>query len=108
MSFTGSGATQFAVGTQGRFLVRPGTKWTDLTKSLSPKNSLDDIWGSSPTDVWAVTNGAAYHFDGKQWTFVAGAPRAAASPVPTGGPTPAPRWSVASSWMTTCFPSPAR
>ena len=32
-------------------------------------NSIHSIWGTSPSEVWAVgRNGVAMHFDGKSWT----------------------------------------
>jgi hypothetical protein len=59
------GRGDFAVGMNGGILqlVPSGPGWFDLRSS--PTNTLASVWGSSPTDVWAVgEGGAVLHFNG--------------------------------------------
>ncbi|MGD8780116.1 MAG: hypothetical protein PVH88_14270 [Ignavibacteria bacterium] len=53
---------------------QPGRRdyvWTIDTLNY-PYNTLTRMWGSSPTDVWAINSGDFYksifHFDGEQWS----------------------------------------
>jgi len=47
------------------FLHWDGTSWTEVA---SPAGGLNDIWGSSACDIFAVGDrGAAVHFDGESW-----------------------------------------
>ncbi len=55
--------------------LTPGRRdytWTVDTLS-GPWDPIFRLWGSSPTDVWAITSGgdirnSIYHFDGTRWT----------------------------------------
>lgn len=45
-----------------------GTSWTTVA---TPAQQINDVWGSSVSDVWAVgINGTLLHFDGTSWTNV--------------------------------------
>ena len=45
--------------------------WERAPTSGTVSQSLNGIWGSSPTDVWAVGSyGAVAHFDGQTWSTV--------------------------------------
>ncbi len=63
----------FAVGEGGTVVHFDGTAWTTL-RSGSPY-TLWGIWGSSPTDIWAVggdvmrsVDSVLLHYDGTTWT----------------------------------------
>ncbi len=72
----------WAVG-QERILHFDGTKWSDATPQALGKGWLVDIWGNSPTAVWAVGyserdkqdgvfgHGVIYRYDGASWAPVA-------------------------------------
>jgi hypothetical protein len=54
--------------------LKPGRRdytWTVDTLNY-PYNTLTRMWGSSPTDVWAINSGDHYksifHFDGEKWS----------------------------------------
>ncbi|MCX6150366.1 MAG: hypothetical protein NTX22_07595 [Ignavibacteriales bacterium] len=55
--------------------IKPGSRnyvWTVDTLNY-PYNTIYRIWGSSPSDVWAISGGGdldktIFHFDGNKWT----------------------------------------
>jgi hypothetical protein len=54
---------------KGAVLHYDGTAWTPM--ALPSDAILDDIWGSSPSDVFAVGDrGTILHFDGTAWSVV--------------------------------------
>jgi hypothetical protein len=62
----------FAVGEQGTILHYDGTSWTPMQSGTS--QMLTDVWGSSPTDVYAVggsfldgVQGVILHYNGSSW-----------------------------------------
>jgi hypothetical protein len=79
-----SGRAGFASGTANTELPRPvpvaapGPAWSAMDSGTEAV--LWDVWGSSPTDVFAVGEGGVFHYDGTGWsrmqtgsvTFLAG------------------------------------
>ncbi|HEX5060313.1 MAG TPA: hypothetical protein VFV99_13185 [Kofleriaceae bacterium] len=73
----GIGNDVFAVGDAGTILRLVGGSWTPMNVSAGGYN-LRGVWGSGPTDVFAVGTpsadgppGIALHYDGNQWTTMA-------------------------------------
>jgi hypothetical protein len=53
--------------------IEPGRRdYTWEVDTIKSFNTLFRIWGSSPNDVWAITNGMVneniYHYDGESWS----------------------------------------
>ncbi|MBI5535816.1 MAG: hypothetical protein HY898_24065 [Deltaproteobacteria bacterium] len=46
-----------------------GKTWS---RHSSPAGTVQSLWGSGPSDVWAAGAEGASHFDGKRWVRVAG------------------------------------
>jgi hypothetical protein len=71
------GGEVWLVGAGGRVLRGDGAAFTE--EVLDPALTLFGVWGSSPTDVWAVGGdiakasaaAAAWHHDGTEWAEVA-------------------------------------
>ena len=64
-----SGSDVFAVGDGGTIVHYDGSTWTEM--SSGPKIDLGDVWGNSPSDVFAVGargHGTIVHYDGSFWT----------------------------------------
>lgn len=59
----------FAVGDEGVILRFDGEKWSTSPR-FDGRDRLFAVWGSSPTDVWAVGDEAIVHFDGSEWVKV--------------------------------------
>ena len=62
----------FAVGDAGAILRYDGQMWRDESLPDAGDTTLTDVWGSSPTDVYAVggtamDGGVVVQFDGQQW-----------------------------------------
>lgn len=61
------------LGGEGKEPLEPGPRnytWTVDTLANGPSGWINDIWGSSPDNVWAVTTGGLYHlwhYDGQTW-----------------------------------------
>src|SRR5207245_1522937 len=56
------------VGASGRILQYDGSTWKTM---VSPtQRTLSRVWGSSPSDVWAVGDSVLLHFDGGSWKNV--------------------------------------
>lgn len=77
-----AGGPVFAGGTEGTILRIEGTTVTPMT--TPGMNTVFGIWGTSPTDVWAVGGalgatggGFTWHYDGTTWSDV---------PLPAGFP----------------------
>jgi uncharacterized protein YjdB len=72
----------FAVGSAGSILHYDGTAWTAMPNPLAsgyPNASLMDVWGTSPTDVYAVTSyttNQLLHYNGTTWSTVSPSPYA--------------------------------
>jgi hypothetical protein len=71
----GTGTDVWAVGDGGTILHNSGTGWQKETSGTS--DDLYSVWGSGPTDVWAVGGGmyeyggaTVLHRDGNGWTGV--------------------------------------
>jgi len=45
-----------------------GANWTVEELPVQLSNSLEDVWGSSPSDIWAVGRDMILHFDGEAWS----------------------------------------
>lgn len=55
-------------GQRGPILRRVGGKWV---RAFTATNTLNDIWGSGPKDIWAVgLGGLIIHWDGMTWKTV--------------------------------------
>lgn len=50
---------------KGHIWRHDGTQWAIAFNRICP---LGRIWGSSPSDVWAVGVGGLVHYDGSSWT----------------------------------------
>ena len=63
----------WAVGSKGWIYHHDGSKWSGKTLPLLVTNDYfyTDMWGSSATDIYAVSNGASVvkylHYDGSNW-----------------------------------------
>ncbi|MEQ1505307.1 MAG: hypothetical protein ABMB14_23955 [Myxococcota bacterium] len=78
------GGDQVLIGGEGARVVtytRSTGAFSETVISTFPQYTIFGIWGSSPTDVWAVGGdvgnslpGAIFHFDGTAWTQAAEAP----------------------------------
>jgi hypothetical protein len=56
-----------------------GAAWTKHTLWTIPGSTgqgVNGLWGTSSSDIWAVGEASAYHFDGTTWT---------STPLPTTG-----------------------
>jgi hypothetical protein len=49
-----------------------GSTWTTAEPLRTPEYALNDIWGSSGSDIYAVGPGGLLHYDGTEWTKVPG------------------------------------
>ena len=62
----------FAVGDAGTILRYDGQRWAPMswqpTQGSATTVTLYDVWGRSPTDVWATGSGVILHFNGVAWT----------------------------------------
>jgi hypothetical protein len=58
----------FAVGSRGDILHFNGVSWTPMTSPTS--GDLTDLWGRSPSDVYAAGPGGILHYDGTSWTLL--------------------------------------
>jgi len=57
----------FCVGDYGTILHHDGSGWSYMTSGT--ESHLLDVWGSSPTDVYAVGSCGIVHYDGLQWNI---------------------------------------
>lgn len=72
----GDGANVWMVGEAGRVLRHDPSTGSFAEQTLDSALTLFGVWGSSPTDIWAVggdinvaSDGAAvWHYDGLSWT----------------------------------------
>jgi hypothetical protein len=55
----------FAVGPNGRVLRYDGKSWTTMAFPTTAR--LSRVWGSGPSDVWAVGDTTIAHYDGTAW-----------------------------------------
>jgi hypothetical protein len=68
-SIWGTSATNaFAVGAGGRVLRYDGKSWTTMTSPTGAR--LSRVWGSGPSDVWAIGDTVAIHYDGNAWKLM--------------------------------------
>jgi hypothetical protein len=58
----------FAVGSHGDILHFDGMSWTPMTSPTS--GNLVDLWGRSPSDIYAAGPGGILHYDGTSWTLL--------------------------------------
>jgi len=65
---TSGGGTGSALVTVAAPVAAPVTLWVPMTTGTATSSSA--VWGTSPTDVWAVSSNAttALHYDGTAWT----------------------------------------
>ena len=48
-------------------MIYNGTTW--IEHKFDSDGDILDIWGKSPTDIWAIgMYGVIYHYDGSTWT----------------------------------------
>lgn len=66
------GKEAFAVGSSGTIRHYPGTgERFDIVSDVPATEELQAVWGTSPSDVWAVGNRACVlHYDGTQWSRI--------------------------------------
>ncbi len=57
----------------GSVLHWAGTQW-DTLKVGDAASAFTSIWGTGPSDVYALSEQGAYHWDGTRWTLVPDAP----------------------------------
>ena len=63
---TADGAFALAVGTTGKIFSRVDGTWNPSTSGTS--QALEAVWGTSPTDAWAVgRSGIALRWNGTEW-----------------------------------------
>ncbi len=56
-------------GTLGGVILHyDGVKWSEMTHPSFSANAVEDIWGTSSSDVYAVGLGRILHYDGTNWT----------------------------------------
>ena len=55
----------WAVGAHGAVLQRSASTWNTVANPMSI--TVVAAWGTSSTDLWAIVNGTAQHFDGHAW-----------------------------------------
>lgn len=58
----------YLIGTNGSIVFFNGTTFTKMNSGTT--NQLDDIWGTSSSNIWAVGNdpdGILLHYDGIKW-----------------------------------------
>ena len=62
--------TLFAVGLDALILYFDGRRWSRhaVPPSVPPHAALWDVWGTGPSDVYAVGETQMLHFDGAAWT----------------------------------------
>ena len=58
----------FVVGSGGRIDHYDGTGWSPMTTPIT--NDLADVWGASPSNVYAVGGGGTLHYDGTSWSVI--------------------------------------
>jgi hypothetical protein len=60
----------FVIGSGGTVVHYDGSSWkaTQVGATSGINSGFSAVWGSSSTDVWAVTYSAIWHFDGKIWS----------------------------------------
>lgn len=59
-------AHAWIVAANGMLLRHEGGRWSALPQS-APLSGLRALWGSGPSDVWAVGQGVLLHHDGQRW-----------------------------------------
>ncbi len=52
----------------GIILHYNGTSWTEMTHPHFQANTVEDIWGFSASDVYAVGFGRILHYNGSEWS----------------------------------------
>jgi len=62
----GSGDVAFAVGRKGALWEKKGGSWIQGKSGV--ENHLNAIWGTGPSDVYAVGEEVVLHFDGSAWS----------------------------------------
>jgi hypothetical protein len=68
------------------FLHYNGSTWSPMNTPTREAGKTWDIWGTSPTDMYAV-GGAVYHYDGTTWVQKTGGPSASLFGIWGGSPT---------------------
>ncbi len=64
-------STVYAVGEQGLVAVRSPGGWRADTTAPTGRQTLQALWGSSPSDVWiGGSNGFVARFDGSSWSVI--------------------------------------
>ena len=75
------GGTVIAGGDGGALMRWNGSSWESIASDLIV-NTVQTIWGSSPSDVWASTLYGLFRFDGSTWRQVANPPNAVLGTTP--------------------------
>ncbi|MFW2387671.1 MAG: hypothetical protein ACN4G0_05010 [Polyangiales bacterium] len=58
----------FAGNSNGDLLHYDGETWTEV--EVPNVNSIDDLWGTSANDLYAIYRSRVMHFDGAEWSTV--------------------------------------
>ena len=66
----------WAVGNLATALHYDGGAWTAVPTGLPTTTTLTGVWTIAPDDAWTVGGTSVAHWDGTQWTAVAGVPPA--------------------------------
>jgi hypothetical protein len=66
--WAGGATNVWVVGTAGMVARWDGSTWSKSTLGFA---DLDQVWGTSASDLWAVGAGVVEHWDGSTWTAVA-------------------------------------
>lgn len=80
-----------ATAREGILLHFDGRAWT-----LTPAPALEDLWGASTTDVWAVGTLGVQHFDGTTWSASERVPSGVSALFGIWGRGPGEAWAVGS------------
>jgi hypothetical protein len=84
----GSGADNIvAVCDGGRIMRYDGKTWTQEVAPAGPQMTLNAVWGSGPSNIFAVGRTTILRYDGKGWSTLVSSPDLALNAVWGAGPT---------------------
>jgi len=65
-----SSSDVYAVGQYGTVMHYDGSSWTSMYAGLAGNYEPVGVWGTSPDNVFVVSGGVLYRFDGSAWNTV--------------------------------------